>query len=178
MKITCPIRKNLCHETASNLEKNAKFMVKKYNKQKKFKVAGLKEGDHVSVAIPKSLRNSTDMLRLPCVVLHKSFGENPTYKLVTSHGVLEKRFNATNLMPYSSIVKVKSDANVSLSEAVLNEITSKVVFCRCKKAKPSTVNALKMEHHVSHDVIKEKQKIAKTTTPIFLYRVKVSQMKP
>ncbi|XP_065680398.1 uncharacterized protein LOC124806315 isoform X2 [Hydra vulgaris] len=134
MKITCPIRKKLCHETASNLEKNAKFMVKKYNKQKKFKVAVFKEGDHVSVAIPKSLRNFTDMLRLPCVVLHKSFGEYPTYKLVKSHGVLEKRFNATYLMPYSSIVKVKSDANVSLSEAVLNEITSKVVFCRCKKA--------------------------------------------
>lgn len=153
-------------------------MVKKYNKQKKLIFAIFKEGDHASVAIPKALCNSTDMLRLPCVVLHMLCGENPTYKLVTSHGVLEKRFTATHLMPYSSIVKVKSDATVSLSEAVLNEITSKVIFCRCEKAR-QTKHCLcfeKMEYRVFPDVIKEKQKISKTTTPVFLYRVKVSQI--
>lgn len=98
---------------------------------------------------------------------------------MTSYGILEKRFTATHLMPYTNIVKVKSDATVSLREAVLNEITNKVVFCRCKKA-------CQIKHCRCFEVgipcvsrcHKGKHKIAKTTTPICQYRVKISQMKP
>lgn len=53
MKITCPIRMNHRHERACNLEKNAKLMVKKCNKQNNIIVVVFKKGDHVSVAIPK-----------------------------------------------------------------------------------------------------------------------------
>lgn len=101
---TSPRRKYLREETMSKLHKNANFLTIKYSKSKRIKVQDFKVNDNVSVKIPKEDRFSTDMLRLPGIVINKSNGKQPTYQILTSYGVLKKRYTSSHLIPYHGIV--------------------------------------------------------------------------
>lgn len=61
------------------------------------KVASLKGGDTVSVIIPKRDRHAANQKRAPRIIIGKSSGLPATYRLLSEHGVLNKRFNASKL---------------------------------------------------------------------------------
>ena len=94
-----------------------------------------KEGDHVSVAIPKKIRHSTDLRRLPCMVLNKSSGCYPTYKLLSEYGVVSKRVTGDNLEPYPGELHTGPPTKeITLSEAVRLFLKADVKVCHCKKS--------------------------------------------
>ena len=98
--VTYPSRKKVRGEVESNLAKNQEFMSKKYEKTRRVKWASFKVGDTVSVIIPKRDRHAANQKRVPCVIIDKSIGLQPTYRLLSEHGVLDKCFNASKLMLY------------------------------------------------------------------------------
>ena len=93
----------------------------------------ISDGDNVLVKIPKRDRHATDVRRLPCVIIQKGSGKQPTYKLLSEFGVLSKRYTASKLMLFPAEVKC-GDASVkkSLRTAAEKVLKSNNIFCHCK----------------------------------------------
>ena len=105
----------------------------KYEKTKKMNVAEYKQGDHVSLFVPRNIHHAIDRRRLACIVINKSSGRYPTYKLLSDYGVLNRRFTGNALMPFPGIIKAGPPTRqVSLSEAYKISQASEAVFCHCK----------------------------------------------
>lgn len=105
-------------------------------------------GDNVSVKIPKRDRHATDVRRLPCVIIQKGSGKQPTYELLSEFGVLSKHYTASKLMLFP--VKVKcGDASVkiSLRTAAVKVLKSNNIFCHCKGT-CKTMNCRCCKEHV------------------------------
>ncbi|XP_057295049.1 KRAB-A domain-containing protein 2-like isoform X1 [Hydractinia symbiolongicarpus] len=132
---TCPKRQKLRQNVVEEGVRNAEMMRRKYSNGKRIKVADFLEGDNVSLTIPKGLRTSSDLKRLPCVIVHKSGGNQPTYKLLCSEGTIQRRYTASALQLYPQPVRCKypSVDEISLSEAVRKINKFPTVFCRCRK---------------------------------------------
>ena len=88
----------LRNEVAANLKKSREDKVAKYATKKLVKVAEFEEVDHVSVLIPKAVRHTTDLRRLPCVILKKSAGCSPIYKLICEYRIIVRSFTAASMM--------------------------------------------------------------------------------
>ena len=70
---------------------------------------------------------------MPCVIIEKGSGKQPTYKLLTEYGILSKRYTASDLMPFPSDIKCGNPSiKISLSEAAKKAVSSTHVFCHCK----------------------------------------------
>lgn len=91
---TCEKRKCVREKVAEEIVKNVEMMKKKYMNGKRVKVATYNEGDNVTLAIPKKMRHASDLKRLPCVVIGKSGGNQPTYKLVCQEGTIQKTIHS------------------------------------------------------------------------------------
>ena len=120
------------------LEKNQDYMIGKYQKGKRIKVADFQIGENVSLLIPKGDRQHSDLKRLPCTIIDKSSGQIPTYKLLCEHGMLNRRYTASTLMSYPGVVKGKIQKRISLTEAGQLSNMNVVVFCSCKKSMSNT----------------------------------------
>lgn len=77
--VTCKIRQDIRTTVKKSLDENAEMIIKKTLKSKRIQVADFSVGQNVSVFIPSRDRRSSDLKRLPCVIVHKSSGNLPTY---------------------------------------------------------------------------------------------------
>ena len=105
LEVTCPVRQEIRETVTKSLEKSIEKMGKKYNSSRKVETSEYNVGDNVSIYIPKRDRHSADVKRLTCVVANKGTGKQPSYKLLTEFGILQKRYTAAKLMPYRGSVK-------------------------------------------------------------------------
>ena len=79
---------------------------------KRVKVVEFREGEYVSIKILKAIPHPTDLWRLPCVILKKSPGRRPTYKLICEYGLVKISFTAANLMLFPGDVKIRPPTNI------------------------------------------------------------------
>ena len=63
LKVTCPNRQAIRQRTSNALKRAREVMMNKYEKTKKIKVEEHKQGDHVSLFVPKNIRHSTGRRR-------------------------------------------------------------------------------------------------------------------
>ena len=82
-------------------------MAMKHATGKRVKVVEFGEGEYVSIKILKAIPHPTDLWRLPCVILKKSPGCRPTYKLICEYGLIKISFTAVNLMLFPGDVKIR-----------------------------------------------------------------------
>ena len=133
LKVTCPNRQAIRQKTSNALKQAREVMMNKYEKTKKIKVAEYKQGDNVSLFVPRNIRHETDRRRLACIVINKSSGCYPTYNLLSEYGTLNRRFTGNSLMPFPGIIKAGPPTReIVLSEAYKMSQVSEVVFCHCK----------------------------------------------
>ena len=78
---------------------------------KRVKVVEFGEGEYVSIKILKAIPHRTDLWRLPCVILKKSPGRSPTYKLICEYGLIKISFTAVNLMLFP-FFKIRPPTNI------------------------------------------------------------------
>ena len=62
---------NIRDEVAKNLERSQELMAKKCQKTRRVKVAIFNVGETMSVLIPKNDSHSTDLKRVPCIIIDK-----------------------------------------------------------------------------------------------------------
>ena len=89
-EVMCPVHQEIREAVKRNLEKCIEKMKKKYNSCRKVETNEYDAEDNVSIYIPKRDRHSTDIKRLPCVVTNKGSEKQPSYKLTTEFGILQK----------------------------------------------------------------------------------------
>ena len=87
-------------------------MAMKHATGKRVKVVEFREGEYVSIKILKAIPHPTDLWRLPCVILKKSPGRRPTYKLICEYGLVKISFTAANLMLFPGDVKIRPPTNI------------------------------------------------------------------
>ena len=134
-EVTCPVREEIRETVKKNLEKSREKMEKKYNSSRKVETSEYNVGDNVSIYIPKKDRHSTDVKRFPCVVTNKGGGKQPTYKLLTEFGILQKIYTAAKLMSYPGSVKCGDPSvKISLAAVARKIVSAKRIFCHCKGA--------------------------------------------
>ena len=134
-EVTCPVREEIRETVKKKLRKKYRKNGKKYNSSRKVETREYNVGDNVSIYIPKRDRHSTDVKRLPCVVTNKGSGKQPSYKLLTEFGILQKRYTAAKLMPYPGSVKCGDPSvKISLAAVVRKVVSAKRIFCHCKGA--------------------------------------------
>ena len=63
LKVACPNRQAIRQRTSNALKRAREVMMNKYEKTKKIKVEEHKQGDHVSLFVPKNIRHSTGRRR-------------------------------------------------------------------------------------------------------------------
>lgn len=128
-----PTRKSLRDEANVNLGHSRKLMEKKYNYKKRVICTNFKIGQNVSLKIPKKLRHSSDILRIPAVIIDKSRGDQPRYRLLTQFGVIKNTYNASQLNQYPQDVNC-GDPNqqVSLNEVIRKILQKDTIYCHCK----------------------------------------------
>lgn len=132
-----------------NMDKNASMMIKKHDCKRNKETREFKLNDNVTVLIPRIDRAGTDMRRLPGKIVKISSGVNKFHTILTVWGVLNAKYRATSLEPFSGLVEVvieneegesvweKNFKTISLSEAakLQNASTGSVetvnVICNC-----------------------------------------------
>ena len=87
-------------------------MAMKHATGKRVKVVEFREGEYVSIKILKAIPHPTDLWRLPCVILKKSPGCRPTYKLICEYGLIKIPFTAANLMLFPGYVQIRPPTNI------------------------------------------------------------------
>lgn len=87
-------------------------MAMKHATGKRVKVVEFREGEYVLIKILKAIPHPTDLWRLPCVIVKKSPGGHPTYKLICEYGLIKILFTAVNLMLFPGDVKIRPPANI------------------------------------------------------------------
>lgn len=108
-------------------------MMNKYGKMKKIKVAQHKQGNYLSLFLPRNIHRAVDKRRLSHIVINNSSGWNPTYKLLSEYGGLNRRLTGNKLMPFPGIIKAGPlTQQISLPEAYTMSQASEVDICYCK----------------------------------------------
>ena len=131
--ITCPIRQLVREEAKTNLEKSRKAMTEKFERHKKNKMFIFNVENHVTCGMPKKFLHKSSIKRIPCVIIEKSHGVQPTYKLMSEFGVLNGRYDASKLMPYpGKVIWCNPDKKVTLQAAASKFLAGDAIFCRCK----------------------------------------------
>ena len=87
-------------------------MAMKHATGKSVKLVEFGEGEHVSIKILKAILHPTDLRRPTCVILKKSPGCSPTYKLICEYGLIKRSFTAANLMLFPGDVKIRPPTNI------------------------------------------------------------------
>ena len=132
-------------------------------------------GQHVTVMIPKKDRHSSDIKRLPAVIVCKSTGQQPTYKLLCSAGIIGRRFTASKLMPFPGFIRTGDPEKiVSLSRAAKYLHMANAVYCRCKKTCTSRqckcfLSKIKCSsrcHKVENNICKNKELYSEPTVAV------------
>jgi hypothetical protein len=123
--------------------KSADNQVQKQSKNKRAKVQPFERGDYVTVRIPPQDRMSTDMPRLPAVVVEIRGTKRISYRLRSKYGVLERLYDDNNLEGFSGMIDDLStshwenDKKISLREAVRCARQERgglpLRQCKCKK---------------------------------------------
>ena len=127
---------NIRKKARDNTFQSAIRMSNYYNKTKCTKADDFKEGDMVSFLVPKLDRSSTDMQRIPGVILGVSGGDKlKFYKVGTTVGIIKNKFQAGNLSVFSGSVIPNTDNEISIRQAAqqinaANKFT--VNRCKCK----------------------------------------------
>ena len=132
------IRKKL----RKNKEKNVEKMIKKHDHKRNRKTREFKEGDNVSVKIPRIDRGGHNFSRISGTVCKVSTHKEAFYYVLTVYGVLADKYRASDLEPFSGIVGVdiknyESSKEISLREAALlqgsntGSIEKANVTCNC-----------------------------------------------
>ena len=133
--LKCPVREEIRKTVKKKLSKKHRKTGKKYNSSRKLKTRVYNAGGNVSIYLPKRDRHSTDVKRLRCIVINKGSGKQPSYKLLTEFGILQKRYTAAKLMPYPGSVKCGDPSvKISLAAVVRKVVSAKRIFCHCKGA--------------------------------------------
>lgn len=102
-------------------------------------MADFKLHDNVGLKIPKQDRHSSDLQRIPCVIIGKSKGERPTFKLMCEFGVIDRHYDASNLMAYhGGVKKPKEVKSLSLREAA-RMFCGSSVLCKCRTSCSSNI---------------------------------------
>ena len=96
------MREQLNQNKISNAEK----LIKKHDCKRNKKTRFFKEGDRVTVKIPRIDRGSADLTRLPGVIGKVSEHKETFYTVLTSFGTLQDSYRASDLEPYSGLVSV------------------------------------------------------------------------
>ena len=123
----------------------------KYAKQQNVRTYSV--GESVSVKVPRIDRTSTDLSRIPCVVVQRVGKAQDLYRLRCKSGVLSSCFNAGDLEPFSREFRLTADdwqdqpkvtlRSASMEQSACNVFTRNRCNCRscdnrrccCKKAK-------------------------------------------
>jgi hypothetical protein len=118
--------------------KAAKSMADRYNRKRKLEL--FEVGDKVALKIPRIDRASSDMPRLPCIVVKVSGHAQGLYRLRSEHGILKNCFPSNELERYTGPLNCavegwEKDKWLSLREAAKhqapwNRFTDNV--CKCK----------------------------------------------
>ena len=105
-----------------------------YNKGKRIKVEIFSVGDVVSVAIPKLDRASTDMKRLPAVIVQVHGVKRLVYSLAIKYGLLKTKYAAGDIERFSGEVTPDVTTEITLREAAKREHPENKYtkgFCDC-----------------------------------------------
>ena len=109
--------------------------------------------NNVSVFIPNRYRHASDVMRLPCVIIEKGSGKQPTYKLLTEYGILSKRYTASDLIPLPSDIKSSNP------------------YTKIRDCNTLSLGVEEFKLHDLQDVIKHLQRNVKIKNPpLFLMR--------
>ena len=119
--------------------KNAERMKERYKKKKKVQTFDV--GDAVSVRIPRIDRASTDLHRLPSIVVERRGKKYFSYRLLCKFGVLDSCYPENELEAYGSALQLditnwKKAPVVTLREASKSTNPSNAYYgktCHCKK---------------------------------------------
>ena len=120
---------NIRKKARDNTFQSAIRMSNYYNKTKCTKADDFEEGDMVSFLVPKLDSNSTDMQRIPGVILGVSGDDKlKFYKVGTTVGIIKNKFQAGSVIP-------NTDNEISIRQAAqqinaANKFT--VNRCKCK----------------------------------------------
>ena len=128
------IRRAVKRKAQESTEKAAKRFANQYNKKLKA-CPDFKEGDTISVLIPPNERSSTDLPRLPGVVIEAKGTSSRLYTIGTAHGILNIGYRTADLQIYSGQVDIQRDKTITLRKAVMltNPTTLHTTkSCKCK----------------------------------------------
>ena len=136
-------------EADANYRANAEKMKVKYSKRKRVTNVEFREGDFVTVRIPKIDRSSTDQPRLMAKVVECKGNSEKMYKLQCRHGFIEGWYRTGDLMPYgqSSDVQMR-EAIISLREASRLENPNKVERKKCRCQGPCGKNCFCVKNNL------------------------------
>ena len=128
------IRRAVKRKAQESTEKAAKRYANQYNKRLKV-CQDFKEDDTISILIPSNERSSTDLLRLPGVIIKVKGTSSKTYTIGTAHGILSTDYRTADLQIHSGQVDIKRDNIITLRKAVMltNPTTLHTTkSCNCK----------------------------------------------
>ena len=80
--------------------KTADKMTIKYKKKKKTRMETLPVKTSVTVRVPRKLRASVDVQRVPGVIAHVSNHKQPQYRVLTSYGLIKDVLTASDVNEY------------------------------------------------------------------------------
>lgn len=125
-------RSKIIEETVQNTFRNAEFMKAKYDNKKKRSVAEFNIGDNVVLHVKKCDRRNATLRNIPCVIIHKTHGNQPQYRLLCRVGVISKMVNASSLSQYPGSVDTgPKDVRISIREAARQILNPQVTSCSC-----------------------------------------------
>ena len=108
------------HKKARDETFKAAFHMAQYYNKSKCTTPTFKEGDKISFAVPKIDRCSTDMSRIPGVILNVSGGHKVQfYQVVTSVGIIKHKFHGGDLASYAGCVTTGMTPQLSIHEAAV-----------------------------------------------------------
>ena len=127
-------RQDIRSEVAHNIKQNAEYMVKKHATSKKKIIDEFSIGDNVVVYVSKKEKADSNTKNIPCVIIDKSSGMQPNYKLLCKYGVINKRVPGSKLRLFPGDVQCEPPhLKISLREAS-RKYSSTSIFCHCKKS--------------------------------------------
>ena len=116
-------------------QQNAIRMRDRYNKKK---VHNFKVGDKVALRIPRIDRTTTDLHRLPCIIIQCHGKKQFSYQLQCEYGILNATYPSSELEVYNGLLhlpEVTKTVTISLREAAqrMNSRSAATAICKCKK---------------------------------------------
>ena len=116
-------------------QQNAARMRDRYNKKN---VQNFKVGDKVALRIPRIDRTTTDVHRLPCIIIQCHGKKHFSYQLQCEFGILNVAYPSSELEAYNGVLRLPESSKrltISLREAAqrMNSCNTTAKICNCKK---------------------------------------------